>query len=86
MLSILSGYTGNWFIDGDFRRVQVDGCIRLSKNPFLSDLDEATDTLEKGDVVSGFEVVCEENGKRWFYIPEMDRFIWYGRKIRPYMS
>jgi hypothetical protein len=49
----------------------------------LKALDKAEDTLTPGDVVRGI-AFKNNSGELWIYIPCLDRFIWFGRKVTEY--
>ena len=64
-------------------KYQVHGAIRLALEPNLTALDNADDVLSAGDIVEGYELK-DKKGQTWIYIPYLDRFIWYGRKVEVY--
>ena len=64
---------------------RLSGAIRLADEPSLSALDCTHLHLQPDDIVDGYEIKNQQ-GDYWLYLPFLDKFIWYGRKVHEWYT
>jgi hypothetical protein len=64
---------------------RLSGAIRLADEPSLSALDCTNLHLQPDDIVDGYEIKNHQ-GDYWLYLPFLDKFIWYGRKVHEWYT